>query len=40
MKEMVDNGYVVMLRKRGRYIITEKANTVIKILEKEYDQFN
>jgi predicted transcriptional regulator len=31
IRELIDAGYVEMIRSRGRYIVTEKGNTVLEI---------
>lgn len=35
MKALIDNGYVVMLRIRGRYTTTEKAKMIIRTLQSD-----
>ena len=31
IRELIDAGYVEMIRSRGRYIVTEKGNIVLEI---------
>jgi len=33
MKELIDNGYVIMLRKRGRYTTTKNAKMIIGMIQ-------
>ena len=33
IRELIDAGYVEMIRSRGRYIVTEKGNIVLEFLD-------